>query len=71
MSKITIDDLEYDTDAFSDHASANLQSLQFVDAELARTQAQIAVMQTARIAYIKALKEAISGVPSNDTKTLN
>jgi len=33
--------------------------LQFVDAELARLQGQAAVLQTARIAYAKALGEAL------------
>jgi hypothetical protein len=34
-------------------------SLQFVDAELQRLQAQAAVLQTARVAYSKALKESL------------
>ena len=36
-----------------------MQSLQFVDQELAKLQAQAAVMQTARIAYAKALNDAL------------
>ena len=59
MATITIDEKEYDTDNFSDEAKAQLQSVQFVDQELARLQAQAAVLQTARIAYAKALNDAL------------
>lgn len=56
---IKIDDQEYDLDTLTDEAKAQLQSLQFVDAELVRLQAQAAVLQTARVAYAKALNEAL------------
>ena len=38
---------------------AQLGSLQYVDSELARLQAQAAALQTARIAYGRALKETL------------
>lgn len=59
MPSITIDNHTYDLDTLSDEARAQLQSLQFVDAELARLQAQAAVLQTARMAYAKALQAAL------------
>jgi hypothetical protein len=59
MTIIKIDDKDYDTDTFSGEAKAQLQSLQFVDQELAKLQAQVAVLQTARIAYAKALNDAL------------
>lgn len=59
MPIITIDNQTYDLDTLSVEARAQLQSLQFVDAELARLQAQTAVLQTARMAYAKALREAL------------
>ena len=59
MPIIKIDDKDYDTDTFSEEAKAQLQSLQFVDQELAKLQAQAAVLQTARIAYTKALNDAL------------
>ena len=61
MPTITIDNHTYDFDTLSIEARAQLQSLQFVDAELARLQAQAAVLQTARMAYAKALNEALPG----------
>jgi hypothetical protein len=59
MPTIKIDDIEYDLDKLSEEAKAQLVSIQFVDQELARLQAQLAALQTARIAYAKALQEAL------------
>ena len=71
MPTITIDTQDYDLDTLSDEARAQLQSLQFVDAELARLQAQTAVLQTARMAYAKALNEALPSPFAGDTIKLN
>jgi len=60
MPMITIDGQEYDFDKLSAEAKGQLQSLQFVEAELARLSAQTAAMQTARIAYGRALKQALT-----------
>jgi Family of unknown function (DUF6447) len=60
MPTIKIDNQDYDLDTLSIEAKAQLQSLQFVDSELARLQAQAAVLQTARMAYSKALQAALS-----------
>ena len=59
MTIIKIDDKDYDTETLSDEAKAQLQNVQFVDQELAKLNAQAAVMQTARIAYAKALNDAL------------
>ncbi len=59
MANITIDGQKYDLDSLSDEAKAQLTSLQFVDAELQRLTAQTAVLQTARMAYSKALQAAL------------
>ncbi len=59
MTTIKIDDIDYDTDKLSDEAKAQLISLQFCDQELARLQAQAAAYQTARMAYARAMKEAL------------
>jgi hypothetical protein len=59
MAKITIDEKEYETDDMSDEAKAQLQSLQFVDNEIAREQAKTAALQTARNAYAQALQKAL------------
>ena len=59
MAKITIDNVEYDTEALSPEALAQLQSIQFVDAELARLNGRIAAMNTARNAYATALQQLL------------
>ena len=71
MPKITIDNQEYELDNFSTEARAQLASLQYVDAELMRLQAQAAAMQTARMAYAKALQAALPTMPASDTIKLN
>ncbi len=71
MPNITIDNTAYDLDSFSDEARAQLASLQFVDAELARLSAQIAVLQTARMAYSKALQAALPSPFAGDTMKFN
>jgi Family of unknown function (DUF6447) len=59
MATINIDGIDYDIDTFSDDAKAQLASIQFVDAEIARTNALLAALQTSRIAYANALKELL------------
>ena len=67
MPIIKIDNVDYDTDKLSSEAKAQLISMQFCDQELARLKAQAAAYQTARLAYAKALKEALPTVPVGDT----
>ena len=70
MPTINIDNQEYDLDTLSAEAKAQLGSIQFVDAELLRLAAQTAALQTARMAYANALKQALAPaapVSSGDT----
>jgi cell division protein ZapA (FtsZ GTPase activity inhibitor) len=60
MSTIKINDEEYDVETLSDEAKNQLASIEFVDAELSRLQAKTAVLQTARIAYVKELSKIVS-----------
>jgi hypothetical protein len=55
MAKITIDGTEYDSEEFSDEAKAQLISLQVVDRKLADLNTEVAITQTARAAYARAL----------------
>ena len=71
MPIITIDNKDYDLDTLSDEAKAQLASLQFVDAEIQRLNNLIATLQTARIAYSKALNAALPAVPVGDTMKFN
>lgn len=59
MPTITIDDNEYDINSLSEAAKAQVVSLQFVQAELQRLEAQTAVYRTAEAGYAKALKQEL------------
>lgn len=56
MPKITIDDIEYNTEDLSDNSKAQVASLQFLETQMAKLNSEIAVYQTARNAYMAALK---------------
>lgn len=62
MATLTINDKSYDIDKLSEEAKAQVLSLQFVDAELARLNATLAVYQTARIGYMNALKPHLAAL---------
>ncbi len=59
MPIVRIDEKDYDLDLLSEEARAQLGMLQFVDAELQRHSKQVAILQTARMGYSKALNEAL------------
>jgi len=71
MTTIKIDDVEYDLDKLSDDAKAQLVSLQFCEQELARLEVKAAAIHTARIAYAKALNDALPAMPASDTLKFN
>ena len=59
MSKVTIDGVEHDTDDFSEMAKNTIKSLQFVEERLQQRRNEMAVADTARVAYMRALKTAL------------
>ena len=71
MTQITIDNKKYELESLSDDAKAQLASIQFVDSELVRLQAQAAAYQTARMAYAIALQAALPTATTDDTIKLN
>lgn len=60
MPNIKIDGKEYDLDKLSKQARAQVASLQFVDLEMQRTRDQLAVLKTAKMAYLNALKQQLA-----------
>ena len=60
MPNITIDGKDYNLDALPAQAKDQIASLQFVEAEFKRLNAQIAVVMTARAAYMKALADILN-----------
>ena len=59
MPKITVDDIEYNTEDLSDNGKAQLASLQFLEVQMSKIKSEIAVYKTARVAYVNALKSEL------------
>jgi uncharacterized protein (DUF3084 family) len=59
MPTIKIDNKDYELDSLSEEAKAQLQMLRMVDQKIAELQRDMAIAQTARNAYSKALNEAL------------
>mgnify|MGYP001439969579 CR=1 FL=1 len=59
MPKITVDEIEYNTEDLTDNGKAQLASLQFLEVQMAKLRSEIAVYQTARNTYISALKSEL------------
>ncbi|WP_289021976.1 DUF6447 family protein [Desulfobacter postgatei] len=57
--KITIDGAEYNLSDLSDNAKNQIMNLRVTDQEIARLQQLVAIAQTARTAYAKALAEEL------------
>jgi hypothetical protein len=66
MPTINIDNTEYDLDSLPEKAKQNLQMMRITDQEIQRLQAQLAIHQTARIAFANALKQNLPP-PMGDT----
>ena len=56
---LTIDGIEYVVDQLSEEARNQVVNLQATDREIARLKQQLAIAQTARVAYAAALKKAL------------
>ena len=71
MPTIKINNTEYNTDTLPDSAKQQLQMLALTDAEIKRLQTQLAIAQTARNAYARALADSVKpAVPAGDTLKL-
>ena len=57
---ITIDGKEYAQDELSDNAKEQLASMKIADERIAQIQRELAIAQTARNAYARALADEIS-----------
>ena len=56
---ISSDGVDYPIDSLSDNTKAQLISLQAVDRRIAAVQEELAILQTARIAYSNAVKQEL------------
>ena len=57
--KININDTEYNMADLSDEAKAQVQNLKGTEIEIKRLNMQLAIAQTARNTYLKALQKAL------------
>ena len=71
MATLKIDNKEYDLDTLSDECKAQLASIQFVEQELSRLQAQSAALLTAKNAYLQVLQNSLPLVGGSDTIKLS
>jgi hypothetical protein len=60
MPKITIDDIDYNTEDLTENGQAQLASLQFLEGQMQKIRQEMAVYQTAQVAYAQALKAEIA-----------
>lgn len=65
---ITINGTSYASENLSDAAKVQAANIQIVDAELARLQQQIGIVQTARNTYVSALIESVKSKPEAATE---
>jgi phage host-nuclease inhibitor protein Gam len=56
MPQIKVDDVEYNSEELTDNGKAQLASLQFLEVQMQKLKNEISVYQTARNAYVAALK---------------
>ncbi len=66
MPNLIIDNKSYDIDQLGDDAKAQVANLQYVETELQRLNATIAVFQTARNAYVAALRPLLATAKGED-----
>ena len=59
MPKITIDNIDYNTEDLTENGKAQLASLQFLEVQLQKIRNEMAVYQTAQRTYVAALKAEI------------
>ncbi|MCJ7602516.1 MAG: DUF6447 family protein [Desulfobulbaceae bacterium] len=59
QNTITINNKEYKIEDLDENAKAQLVSIQMCDQEIARLKTQMAITETAKMAYSRALIEAV------------
>ncbi|MDA9894720.1 DUF6447 family protein [Amylibacter sp.] len=59
MPKLTIDDIEFNTEDLSKNAKDQLLSLQFLEGQMKRHTQEMAVYKTAHGTYLSALKKEL------------
>ena len=63
--KVTVDGTEYDFDALPEGARNQITNLRATEQEIARIQAVLAMLQTARTTYSQVLKNELGSITAN------
>lgn len=66
--KVTIDGKEYELDSLSEEAKNQLVNLRMADQRLVHLRADLAMTQTARNVYARALSESLPKAETEETK---
>jgi hypothetical protein len=67
MPKVTVDEIEYNTEDLTETGKTILASLQFLESQMQKMRNEIAVYRTAQVSYVAALKVEIE---KSDAKPL-
>lgn len=59
MPKVTVDEIEYNTEDLTETGQATLASLQFLEGQMQKMRNEMAVYRMAQISYVAALKAEI------------
>mgnify|MGYP005651043645 FL=1 len=59
MPKVTVDEIEYNTEDLTETGRATLASLQFLEGQMIKMRNEMAVYRTAQNSYVAALKAEI------------
>ena len=59
MPKVTVDDIEYNTEDLTETGRATLASLQFLESQMQKMRNEMSVYQVAQLSYVAALKVEI------------
>lgn len=71
MPNIKIDEKEYDLDSIPNEAKAQIEMLLATDNKIRELQRDLAIAQTARVAYGRSLASALDTTPKGDTIKLS
>ena len=66
VAKITINDVEYDSEKLSEDTINQFNSIRITDTKIQQLQAELGIAQTARNAYGAALKAALNNEEFDD-----
>ena len=62
MPKVTIDDLEFNTEDLCDEGKEELARLQVIELQLAKLKNELSIYKTARNSYARKLKEELKSL---------